>query len=176
PAIYADVAYCERTIPIECGEVSEGIDLQGTILAKLGVDATHRVLEVGTGSGFTAAVMARLGSRVTTADRFRRLSDQAKARIEALRLTNVTIRHADAKAGLNGEGPFDRIVVWAAFDTMPRAFVDQLATNGVMICAIGPAEGEQVLVRLTKIGSRFERDDIANVRFQPLAESLAATL
>ncbi len=176
PAVHADVAYSNRTIPIECGEVIEGIDLQATMIAKLGIDETHRVLEVGTGSGFTAAVMARLALRVTTADRFRRLCESARARLEALRLTNVTIRHADAKSGLNGEGPFDRIVVWAAFDGIPRAFVDQLATNGVMVCAIGPEEGEQALVRLTKIGSRFEREDFAKVRFQPLAGTIAAAL
>jgi protein-L-isoaspartate(D-aspartate) O-methyltransferase len=176
PAAYAEVAYCDRTIPIDCGEVIEGIELQATMIAQLGIETTHRVLEVGTGSGFTAAVMARLGLRVTTAERFRRLCEEARSRLEALRLTNVTVRHADAKNGLNGEGPFDRIIVWASFDTMPRAFVDQLATNGVMICAIGPDEAEQTLVRLTKIGSRFERDDIARVRFQPLANSIAAVL
>jgi protein-L-isoaspartate(D-aspartate) O-methyltransferase len=176
PAAHVDMAYCDRTIPIDCGEVIEGIDLQATMIAQLGVEPSHRVLEVGTGSGFTAAVLARLALRVTTAERFRKLTEEARARLEALRLTNVTVRHADAKGGLNGEGPFDRIIVWAAFDAMPRAFVDQLATNGVMICAIGPDEGEQTLVRLTKIGSRFERDDIANVRFQPLAGSIAATL
>ncbi len=176
PAQHADVAYSDRTIPIACGEVIEGIDLQATMIAHLGVDVNHRVLEVGTGSGFSAAVLARLGLRVTTADRFRRLCEEAKARLEALRLTNVIVRHADAKNGLNGEGPFDRIVVWAAFDAMPRAFVDQLATNGVMVCAIGPEDSEQTLVRLTKIGSRFERDDLAKVRFQPLAGSIAAAL
>lgn len=176
PSAYADLSYSDRTIPIECGEVIEGIDLQAMMIAQLGIEEGHRVLEVGTGSGFTAAVMARLALRVTTADRFKRLCEEARARLEALRLTNVTVRHTDAKAGLNGEGPFDRIIVWAAFDAMPRAFVDQLATNGVMICAIGPDEGEQTLVRLTKIGSRFERDDIANVRFQPLAGSIAAAL
>lgn len=176
PAAHADLAYSDRTIPIDCGEVIEGIDLQATMIAQLGIEQSHRILEVGTGTGFTAAVMARLALRVTTADRFRRLCEEARARLEALRMTNVTVRHADAKAGLIGEGPFDRIVVWAAFDAMPRAFVDQLATNGVMICAIGPEEGEQTLVRLTKIGSRFERDDIANVRFQPLAGAIAAAL
>ncbi len=176
PSAFADVSYSDRTIPIECGEVIEGIDLQAMMIDQLGIEESHRVLEVGTGSGFTAAVMARLALRVTTADRFRRLCEEARARLEALRLTNVTVRHAEAKAGLNGEGPFDRIIVWAAFDSMPRAFVDQLATNGVMICAIGPNEGEQTLVRLTKIGSRFERDDLTNVRFQPLAGMIAAAL
>ncbi len=176
PAAYADSAYSDRTVPIDCGEVIEGLDMQATVLNALALEDTHRVLEVGTGSGFTAAVMSHLALRVTTAERFRSLCEHAKARFEALRIANITVRHADGRAGLNGEGPFDRIVVWAAFDAMPRAFVDQLATNGAMICAIGPEDGQQVLTRLSKVGSRFERQDLINVRFQPLAGALAAAL
>lgn len=176
PAAFADSAYSDRTVPIDCGEVIEGLDLQATVLHALAIEDNHRVLEVGTGSGFTAAVMAHLSLRVTTAERYRSLCEQAKPRFEALRIPNITVRHADGKNGLNGEGPFDRIVVWAAFDGMPRAFVDQLATNGVMVCAIGPEDGEQVLVRLSKIGSRFEREDLKTVRFQPLGTALAASL
>lgn len=176
PAAFVESAYSDRTVPIDCGEVIEGLDLQATVLHALGIEENHRVLEVGTGSGYTAAVMAHLAQRVTTAERFKSLCEQAKSRFEALRIANITVRHADAKNGLSGEGPFDRIVVWAAFDAMPRAFVDQLATNGVMVCAIGPEDGEQVLTRLSKIGSRFEREDLMKVRFQPIANTLAAAL
>ena len=176
PAAFADAAYSDRTVPIDCGEVIEGLDLQAMVLNALNIDPAHRVLEVGTGSGFTAAVMSHMAQRVSTADRFKNLCEQARSRMEALRITNVNIRHADGRNGLNGEGPFDRIVVWAAFDSLPRAFVDQLATGGVMICPIGPAEGEQTLARLAKVGSRFERDDLMNVRFQPIGTALAAAL
>lgn len=176
PAAFADAAYSDRTVPIDCGEVIEGLDLQANVLHALGIEDNHRVLEVGTGSGYTTAVMAHLALRVCTADRYKGLCEQAKSRFEALRISNVTVRHADARNGINGEGPFDRIVVWAAFDAMPRAFVDLLATNGVMVCAIGPEDGQQVLVRLSKVGSRFEREDLMNVRFQPLGGSLAAAL
>lgn len=176
PAAFADAAYCDRTVPIDCGEVIEGLDLQATVLHALGIDPAHRILEIGTGSGFTAAVMSHMAQRVSSAERFNSLCETARSRMEALRITNVTIRHADARNGLNGEGPFDRIIVWAAFDALPRAFVDQLATGGVMICPIGPAESEQTLVRLAKVGSRFERDDLMNVRFQPLGTAVAAAL
>ena len=74
------------------------------------------------------------------------------------------------------EGPFDRIVVWAAFDGLPRTFVDQLSSGGIMIAPIGPPEGEQVLARLTKTGSRFERQDLGKVRLQPLAKGVAAVI
>ena len=176
PAAFSDAAYSDRTVPIDCGEVIEGLDLQAMVLHSLGIDPAHRVLEIGTGSGFTAAVMSHMAQRVTSAERFKRLAEQARARLEALRINNVTIRHVVAHNGLNGEGPFDRIVVWAAFDALPRAFVDQLATGGVMICPIGPAEGEQVLAKLSKVGSRFEREDLMTVRFQPLSTMLAAAL
>lgn len=176
PAAFADAAYSDRTVPIDCGEVIEGLDLQAAVIHALGIDPAHRVLEIGTGSGFTAAVMSHMAQRVSTADRFKSLCEQARSRMEALRITNVTIRHADARNGLNGEGPFDRIIVWAAFDALPRAFVDQLATGGIMICPIGPADGVQTLARLAKVGSRFERDDLMTVRFQPLGTMLAAAL
>ena len=74
------------------------------------------------------------------------------------------------------EGPFDRIVVWAAFDSHPRIFVDQLSSGGTMVAAIGPEEGVQTLVRLTKVGSRFDREEIGEVRFQPLLRGAAAVL
>ncbi len=176
PTEFSDAAYSNRTVPIDCGEVIEGIDLQATMVSLLGLEQTHRVLEIGTGSGYSAALMSRLAQRVTTVERFKTLAEQARARFEAMRLTNITVRHADGKAGLISEGPFDRIIVWASFDSLPRMFVDQLSTSGVMIAVIGPDDGEQVVARLSKIGSRFEREDIMSVRFQPLATSLAAAL
>jgi protein-L-isoaspartate(D-aspartate) O-methyltransferase len=120
--------------------------------------------------------MAKLAKRVTTVDRFRRLADAARHRIESLGLDNVIVRRADGRKGLADDGPFDRIIAWAAFDNVPRDAADWLATNGVMIAPVGPAEGQQKLARLTKIGSRFEREDIGEVRLQPLAEKVAAVI
>jgi protein-L-isoaspartate(D-aspartate) O-methyltransferase len=134
------------------------------------------VLEVGTGSGYTAAVMARLAGRVLSLDRYRTLIAEAEQRLSALGISNVILRQADGSAGAAADGPFDRIVVWAAFEGPPRNFVDQLASGGVMIAPIGPAEEVQTLARLTKLGSRFEREDIGRVRLQPLASGVAAAL
>jgi protein-L-isoaspartate(D-aspartate) O-methyltransferase len=176
PGQWQSVAWSERMVPIECGEAIEGVDLQATVIAALELGGGHRVLEVGTGTGFTAAVMARLAGRVVTLDRFRTLAEQARQRFEKLSLANVAARHADGINGLPGEGPFDRIVAWTAFEGLPRPFVDQLSSGGIMITPIGPPEGEQVLAKLVKVGSRFERVDIANVRLQPIAKGLAAVL
>lgn len=176
PSQWQDVAWSDRMIPIGCGEALEGVDLQATIINALQLEPGHRVLEVGTGSGFTAAVLSRLSARVLTVERFRALVTDARKRMDALGITNVTIKHADGSNGAVAEGPYDRIVVWAAFESLPRIFVDQLATNGVMIAPIGSGDGEQVLARLSKVGSRFEREDIGFSRLQPIAKSIAAAL
>ncbi|MEP9389112.1 protein-L-isoaspartate(D-aspartate) O-methyltransferase [Mesorhizobium sp. KR9-304] len=176
PDRWQNVAWTEGMIPIECGEAVEGPDLQAEIMASLAIEPGHRVLEVGTGSGFSAAVMARLAARVVTVERYKTLSELARQRFEALGLTNAFVRHADGSQGLAAEGPFDRIVVWAAFDSMPRSFAEQLSSAGVMISPIGPDEGLQTLTKLTKIGSRFEREDIGTVRLQPIVRSVAAVI
>ncbi|MFN3549873.1 MAG: protein-L-isoaspartate(D-aspartate) O-methyltransferase [Mesorhizobium sp.] len=175
-AQWQSAVWSDRLVPIACGEVIEGIDLQAQVINALSLDPQHRVLEIGTGSGFTAAVMARLCARVVSIDRYRTLVEQARHRIDALGIGNVILRQADANGGMAGEGPFDRIVSWAAFESMPRSYVDQLASGGIMIAPIGPGDGEQAVARLTKVGSRFERHDIGKVRLQPLLPGLAARL
>jgi protein-L-isoaspartate(D-aspartate) O-methyltransferase len=177
PHQWQSAAWSDRMVPIECGEAIEGADLQAIVIAALDIQPGHRVLEVGTGSGYTAAVMARLGGRVMTLDRYKALVEQARLRFEGLGLGgNAMVRQADGGNGLPGEGPFDRIVAWTAFDSLPRPFVDQLSSGGIMIAPIGPADGEQVFSKLTKVGSRFERDDIATARLQPIAKGVAAVL
>jgi protein-L-isoaspartate(D-aspartate) O-methyltransferase len=170
------IAWSDRTLPIECGEAIEGADLQAAVIAALAIEPGNRVLEIGTGSGYTAAVMARLAGRVVTIDRYRTLADQARQRFEALGITNAIARQADGSEGLVNEGPFDRIVVWAAFESLPRFLLDQLSSGGIVIAPIGPQESEQVLAKLIKVGSRFEREDIGTVRLQPMLAGMAAVL
>ena len=176
PAQWHAEAWSDRMVPIECGEALEGVDLQMRILAALDIEPGHRVLEIGTGSGFTAAVMARLAGRVLSVDRFKTLVEQARLRHETLGISTVVVRQADGAQGLAAEGPFDRIVAWAAYESLPRGFVDQLSTGGVMVAAIGPGDGIQAMERLAKLGSRFERSLVAEVRLQPMASGLAAAI
>lgn len=176
PSQWTGAAWSERMLPIGCGEAIEGCDLQAQVIEALELSSGHRVLEIGTGSGFTAAVIARLSGRVVSLDRYRTLVAEAQARWESLGIANAVARHADGRDGLAGEGPFDRIVAWAAFDDLPRRFVDQLATGGIMICPVGPEEEPQTMMKLVKIGSRFERTDLASVRLQPLLKGAAEAI
>jgi protein-L-isoaspartate(D-aspartate) O-methyltransferase len=111
-----------------------------------------------------------------TLERYRILARQCAPAHRGAGLLNVSVRHADGGNGMASEGPFDRIVVWAAFDSLPRSFVDQISSGGVLIAPIGPAEGEQVWAKLTKVGSRFEREDIGTLPSAALAAGLAAAI
>lgn len=175
-AQFHSIAWSDRMLPIECGEAIEGADMQVAVIAALAIEPASRVLEIGTGSGFTAAVMSRLAARVVTIDRYKTLTEQARQRFDALGIGNVIARQADGSVGLPNEGSFDRIVAWAAFDSLPRFLLDQLSSGGIVIAPIGPEEGEQVLAKLTKVGSRFEREDVGLVRLQPILRSVAAVI
>ncbi|MBB4574335.1 protein-L-isoaspartate(D-aspartate) O-methyltransferase [Rhizobium lentis] len=176
PAQFVDDAYSSRTIPIECGSFLEGIDFVVRILHHLKLKPGQRVLEIGTGSGFTAAVMGRLAERVLSIDRYKTLTTAAHRRMESLGLRNVVIRQADGSAGMQGEGTFDRILVTAAFNAMPRFYTDQLVSGGSMIAPLMISENECRMVRLTKTGSRFEREELFEAPYLPIVPRLASLL
>lgn len=176
PSQWQSDAWSDRMLPIDCGETIEGLDLQAMVIHTLALDPSHRVLEAGTGSGFTAGVLGRLSNRVLSTERYRTLAEQARERHTQIGLGNVAVRQADGSSGAAAEGPFDRIVCWCAFPELPRGFVDQLATGGVMVAPIGQAEEVQSMVKLTKVGSRFEREDIAQVRLQPFIPGIATAI
>jgi protein-L-isoaspartate(D-aspartate) O-methyltransferase len=176
PAPLAEEAYSSRTIPIDCGAFMEGADLAVRLLHRLQVKPGHRVLEIGTGSGFTAAVMGRIAERVTTVERYRTLVTNANARMDALGLRNVIIRQADGSNGLPGEGTFDRIFVTAAFTTLPRFYAEQLTHGGSMIAPLILDDETCLMTRLTKTGSRFEREDLFAAPYLPLVPHIAEAL
>ncbi|MBY5357352.1 protein-L-isoaspartate(D-aspartate) O-methyltransferase [Rhizobium leguminosarum] len=176
PPQFADDAYSSRTIPIECGSFLEGIDIAVRILHHLKLKPGQRVLEIGTGSGFTAAVMGRIAERVLSIDRYKTLTTAAQRRMESLGLRSVIIRHADGSAGMQGEGTFDRILVTAAFNAMPRFYTDQLVSGGSMIAPLMISENECRMVRLTKTGSRFEREELFDAPYLPIVPRLASLL
>ncbi|MCO6178093.1 protein-L-isoaspartate(D-aspartate) O-methyltransferase [Ciceribacter sp. RN22] len=176
PPQFADQAYSSRTIPIECGAFMEGADLALRLLDRLNVKPGQRVLDIGTGSGFMAAVLGRLTERVVSIDRYKTLVGDAQRRLEKLGIRNVVLRQADGSNGLPGEGTFDRILSTAAFPAMPRFYAEQLVSGGIFLAPLMVSEDTCMMVRLTKTGSRFEREDLFQVPYLPLMPKVASYL
>ncbi|MGJ8570919.1 MAG: protein-L-isoaspartate(D-aspartate) O-methyltransferase [Hoeflea sp.] len=175
-AAYADAAYQDRLVPIDCGGFAESADLIARLISALSIEPGQRVLDLGTGSGFLAAVTARLAERVVTVDRYKTLVQLAQQRFAHLGLGNIVSRQADGLKGMNGEGNFDRIIATCAFDGMPRQFVDRLATGGIMLAPLLRDDGGTIMARLSKIGSRFEREDLFEVPYRAFIPGVAAAL
>jgi protein-L-isoaspartate(D-aspartate) O-methyltransferase len=142
----------------------------------LDVQPEHKVLEIGTGSGYQAAILSRLAKEVVSIERYRTLADAARARIETLGYQNVEIRTGDGLAGAPDKAPFDRIMVTAAAETVPEVLVEQLADDGVMLLPLGPHGGVQRLVKVTKEGGELKQEELLGVRFVPLLPGQAREL
>lgn len=175
PIIHLDESYARGSFPIECGQTMTAADQVARTLLALEVGEKHRVLEVGTGSGYQTALLCQLGDRVTTLERFRTLADKARTRLENLKISNVVVTHADGRNGVPG-ALFDRIVVNGSMEEAPRHLIDQLASNGLLIAPVGPPDDEQMLTLMTKIGSRFQVEKLFPVRMQPLAEGVSRAI
>jgi protein-L-isoaspartate(D-aspartate) O-methyltransferase len=135
------------------------------------------VLEIGTGSGYQAAVLSRLAREVVSIERYRTLADAARDRIKTLGFSNITIVAGDGLAGAPDQAPFDRIIVTAAAEEVPNRLVDQLADGGKMVLPLGPHHGTQHIVKLTKSASgEVERENLIAVRFVPLLPGRAREL
>ena len=176
PPQFAGDAYSSRLLPLDCGSFIEGVDLAVRLLHLLNLKAGQRVLEVGSGSGFTAAVMGRLTERVLTVDRYPSLVANAQQSIEKAGVRNVIVRQADGSNGMPGEGTFDRILVTAAFPALPRFFADQLVSGGMLIAPVMVSESECRMLKLTKTGSRFDREDLFAVPYLPIVPQIAQAL
>jgi protein-L-isoaspartate(D-aspartate) O-methyltransferase len=173
---FIDAAYADQALPIACGQTISQPYVVAYMTEQLGVRPHHRVLEVGTGSGYQAAVLSRLAREVYTIERFRTLADTAAVRLETLGFDNVTVCVGDGFAGLPEHAPYDRIIVTAAAEHVPRVLVDQLAERGVMLLPLGPHGGTQRIVKLTNTPNGLERHDLIAVRFVPLLPGQAREL
>ena len=165
---HAGAAYQDRALPIACGQTISQPYVVAYMTEQLAVEPRHHVLEVGTGSGYQAAVLSRLANRVTTIERYRTLANAARIRLKALRYDNVRILVGDGTGGAPEWGPFDRIIVTAAAAHVPQALLDQLVEGGIMVLPVGPSEGHQTLVRIARTERGVERTDLIAVRFVPL--------
>jgi protein-L-isoaspartate(D-aspartate) O-methyltransferase len=168
--------YSERALPIDCGQTISAPGMVGLMTAALEVDEEDRVLEIGTGSGYQTAVLARLSRRVYTIDRFRTLVEAALSRFRTLRLTNVVTMVGDGMLGWPEEAPFNRILVTGSGEEVPAALESQLRVGGVLVMPLGPPDGVQELKKIVRTESGFEESTLAEVRFVPLIPGKAARL
>jgi protein-L-isoaspartate(D-aspartate) O-methyltransferase len=171
-----DVAYADQALPIACGQTISQPFVVAYMTARLALRPEHRVLEIGTGSGYQAAVLSRLAQEVVTIERYRTLADSARERLASLGFSNVAVATGDGLAGVPDKAPFDRIIVTAAAEEVPQALLDQLAEDGIMVLPLGPHHGGQVLVSLTKTKDGIVRQDLIGVRFVPLLPGKAREL
>ncbi|MEW6124481.1 MAG: protein-L-isoaspartate(D-aspartate) O-methyltransferase [Pseudomonadota bacterium] len=175
PAVRAH-AYDDVALPIACGQTMSQPSVVAEMTEALSVNASHRVLEVGTGSGYQAAVLAHLAGEVVTLDRYRALVTDAAARFQVLGLRNVTALLGDGRIGIPARAPFDRILITAATTEVPRALFDQLRPDGVLVAPVGDGTAVQTLVRYHKGPGGLSETRLSAVRFVPLLDGVSATL
>jgi protein-L-isoaspartate(D-aspartate) O-methyltransferase len=173
---HAALAWEDIALPIQCGQTITPPILVATIAERLDVSPDHRILEIGTGSGYLTAVLARLSRRVLTVDRWRTLITEAEERLRSVAILNVTMMVADGSAGWREHAPFDRIVTTAAMSEIPDVLVDQLAPGGRLIAPIGERRLEQRLVMLEKTAAGRARTDVMGVRASPMETGVAQRL
>jgi protein-L-isoaspartate(D-aspartate) O-methyltransferase len=173
---FTDSAYADQALPIACGQTISQPYVVAYMTEQLEVEPQHRVLEIGTGSGYQAAILSRLAREVVSIERYRTLADAARDRLATLGYSNVTILTGDGFAGAPGRTSFDRIVVTAAAEEVPPALVDQLVDGGKMVLPFGPRKGTQHIVKLVKTPGELTRQNLIAVRFVPLLRGQAREL
>jgi protein-L-isoaspartate(D-aspartate) O-methyltransferase len=172
-----DDAYRDSALGIACGQTISQPFVVAYMTERLQVQKAHRVLEIGTGSGYQAAILSRLCRQVLTVERYRTLADAARARLKKLDCGNVEVMLGDGfDLAAAVTGTFDRIIVTAAMEQIPDALTDRLEPGGVLIAPVGPHHGTQTLVRVTRADTGFERKELVDVRFVPALPGIAREL
>ncbi|QWG10915.1 protein-L-isoaspartate(D-aspartate) O-methyltransferase [Bradyrhizobium sediminis] len=175
PADRAD-AYRDSALGIACGQTISQPFVVAYMTEQLQPQKHHRVLEIGTGSGYQAAILARLCGHVLSIERYRTLADSARARLEKVGCDNVEVMLGDGFDIPAGGGDFDRIIVTAAIEQIPESLTQRLEPGGILIAPVGPHQGVQTLVRLVRTEAGFERKELVDVRFVPALPGIAREL
>ena len=171
--LFSERAYEDMPLPIACGQTISQPSVVGLMTQALQVSPRDKVLEIGTGSGYQAAILSKLARRVYTIDRHRRLVQEARVVFDDLDLTNITAITGDGSFGLAEQAPFDRILVTAAAEDPPGPLIAQLKEGGIMVVPVGQSDAVQHLIRVRKMeGGALEYDELRAVRFVPLLEGL----
>ncbi|MBV7379230.1 protein-L-isoaspartate(D-aspartate) O-methyltransferase [Maritimibacter dapengensis] len=170
--VFADRAYDDTPLPITCGQTISQPSVVGLMTQALDVQPKNKVLEIGTGSGYQAAILAKLARRVYTIDRHRSLVTAARQIFDELGLHTITAITGDGSFGIEEQAPFDRIIVTAAAEDPPGPLLAQLAIGGIMVLPVGQSDHVQSLIKVTRTEDGFEYEEILPVRFVPLVEGL----
>lgn len=169
---FAERAYEDMALPIPCGQTISQPSVVGMMTHALNIGPRDTVLEIGTGSGYQAAVLSLLARRVYTIDRHRRLVDEAQERFRLLDLPNITVFAGDGSYGLPQQAPFDRILVTAAAEDPPGPLLAQLREGGIMVVPVGQSDSIQKLIKVTRTPTGLDYEELAAVRFVPLIEGI----
>jgi protein-L-isoaspartate(D-aspartate) O-methyltransferase len=167
PEEWRTQAYEDRALPIEAGQTISQPFIVALMAQALALRGDERVLEIGTGSGYAAAVLSRLAAEVYTVERWPALAETAERRLHELGFTNVHVSVGDGTAGLPAYAPFDAIVVAAAAPWAPKPLREQLSDGGRLVIPVGGRD-EQLLLRLTRTGTLARTERLSGVRFVPL--------
>ncbi len=169
-------AYRDSALGIACGQTISQPFVVAYMTEQLQLQKHHRVLEIGTGSGYQAAILSKLAKQVLTVERFRTLVDAARRRLEKMGYNNVEVMLADGYDLPANIGSFDRIIVTAAMVQIPDSLIERLETDGILIAPVGPHHGVQTLVRIVKTATGIERKALVDVRFVPALPGIAREL
>jgi protein-L-isoaspartate(D-aspartate) O-methyltransferase len=169
-------AYRDSALGIACGQTISQPFVVAYMTGQLQLQKQHRVLEIGTGSGYQAAILSQLCADVLTIERYRTLADTARERLRELGCDNVEVRLGDGFDVPETAGTFDRIIVTAAMEQIPEALLERLEPGGILLAPVGSHHGTQTLVRVTRTDSGFDRRELVDVRFVPALRGIAREL
>jgi protein-L-isoaspartate(D-aspartate) O-methyltransferase len=169
-------AYRDSALGIACAQTISQPFVVAYMTEQLHLQKGHRVLEIGTGSGYQAAILSRLCRQVLTIERYRTLADSARDRLEKLGCDNVEVMLGDGFDIPAGAGNFDRIIVTAAMEQIPEGLTARLEPDGILIAPVGPHQSTQTLVRVTRTDAGLERKELVDVRFVPALPGIAREL
>ncbi len=170
--LFAERAYEDMPLPISCGQTISQPSVVALMTEALEVTPRDKVLEIGTGSGYQAAILSQLARRVYTVERHRRLTQAAEEAFQALGLTNITAVTGDGSRGYPEQAPFDRIIVTAAAEDPPGPLLAELRVGGIMVVPVGQSDAVQRLIKVTRGPDGYDYEELRTVRFVPLVEGL----
>ncbi len=174
PKTFKDRAYENIALPIASGQTISQPYVVAYMTQLLNLDKRRKVLEIGTGSGYQTAILARLCRRVYSIERYRNLLQAAEEQFKALKITNITTKIGDGHKGWPEQAPFDRILVTAAAEEVPEELLDQLGNEGIMILPVGRDSADQHILRVRRDGNgEVTKEALLSVRFVPMVQGVA---